>query len=155
MDSDLNPACWSWPIPEEIPEPFSESEVATLPPSIRVLVPSIRKLLASCPVELRRQTAFHDGQCARCGRKDTLVEDHDHTTGLFRGWLCRSCNTSEGVSSHPVFVKYRQRNPATILGATWEYIDPITKLPPRKRLEIEIDPDASLLNGNAVTSLGL
>jgi hypothetical protein len=59
------------------------------------------------------------------------------------------------MSSYPIFVKYRRRNPATILGATWEYIDPITKVPPRKRVADEIDPDASLLDGNAVTSLGL
>jgi hypothetical protein len=119
------------------------------------LVPSLRKLLASCPKEFRQQQAFHDGRCAVCGRKKELVEDHDHTTGLFRGWLCRSCNTKEGMSSHPVYVKYRQRNPATILDATWEYIDPITNAPPRKRLEHSIDPDGSLLDGNAVTSLGL
>jgi hypothetical protein len=155
MDSDLNPACWSWAIPNEIPGRVSEGDDADLLPAIRELLPAIRNLLASCPKELRRQRAFHDGRCAISGRRDTLVEDHDHTTGFFRGWLCRSCNTLEGVSSHRVFAKYRQRNPATILGATWEYIDPITKLPSRKRLEVEIDPNASLLDGNAVTSLGL
>ena len=64
-------------------------------------------------------------------------------------------HVGEGMSSHPVYVKYRQRNPAAILGTTWEYIDPITNLPPRTRIEHPIDPDASLLDGNAVTSLGL
>jgi hypothetical protein len=59
------------------------------------------------------------------------------------------------MSSHPIFVKYRRRNPATILGATWEYIDPITKAPPKKRLETKMNPGSSLLERNAVTSLGL
>ena len=98
MDSELHPACWSWPIPKKYPN-LSRKRDADLPPSIQALLPAIRKLLAYCPVELTHQQAFHDGRCAICGRKNELVEDHDHNTGLFRGWLCRSCNTSEGC--HP------------------------------------------------------
>ena len=45
--------------------------------------------------------AWQDGRCALCGfRYGPLVEDHCHTTGLVRGYLCRSCNTTEGVSDH-------------------------------------------------------
>jgi hypothetical protein len=36
------------------------------------------------------------GQCDICGKPDkgvgTHVIDHDHVTGLARGYLCRSCN---------------------------------------------------------------
>lgn len=36
--------------------------------------------------------------CECCGRPSTrrLNLDHDHKTGLFRGWLCYSCNISIG-----------------------------------------------------------
>ena len=45
--------------------------------------------------------AWQDGRCALCGFRDgPLVEDHCHTTGLVRGYRCRSCNTTEGVSDH-------------------------------------------------------
>ena len=32
--------------------------------------------------------------CECCGRSSpSLMLDHDHLTGAFRGWLCRSCNS--------------------------------------------------------------
>jgi hypothetical protein len=38
--------------------------------------------------------------CEMCGRHTNecgpLCLDHDHQNGNFRGWLCRSCNTSLG-----------------------------------------------------------
>jgi hypothetical protein len=40
--------------------------------------------------------------CEVCGRKGqrwsagTLCRDHDHVTGLFRGWLCHKCNLALG-----------------------------------------------------------
>ena len=40
--------------------------------------------------------------CEVCGRKGqrwsagTLCRDHDHATGLFRGWLCHKCNLALG-----------------------------------------------------------
>jgi hypothetical protein len=35
-------------------------------------------------------------KCELCGRVEALHLDHDHITHEFRGWLCRSCNTSLG-----------------------------------------------------------
>lgn len=45
--------------------------------------------------------AWQDGRCALCGFRDrSLVEDHCHDTGLVRGYLCRSCNVTEGKSDY-------------------------------------------------------
>ena len=62
---------------------------------------------------------WQDGRCAGCGLPDSsLVEDHSHKTGLIRGYLCRSCNTLEGVSDNARWIRWRAgMNPATILGA--------------------------------------
>ena len=37
-------------------------------------------------------------RCEACGGWDviSLCRDHDHASGLFRGWLCRSCNIGVG-----------------------------------------------------------
>lgn len=35
--------------------------------------------------------------CELCRRRKAVCLDHDHVTGLFRGWLCRSCNTALGA----------------------------------------------------------
>ena len=42
-----------------------------------------------------------DGACEICGVEPPnhgLHLDHDHETGAFRGWLCRSCNTAVGLA---------------------------------------------------------
>lgn len=96
------PACWSWPVPD-VPA-FADEGLAE------------RFLLH-----------WHEFRCALCGFPDFgLVLDHDHETGLVRGRLCRSCNISEGMGSAPVVLKYRQRNPASILGIQIVYWSPFT-----------------------------
>lgn len=35
-------------------------------------------------------------ECELCGKEAPLCYDHDHTTGKFRGTLCRSCNAAIG-----------------------------------------------------------
>lgn len=58
---------------------------------------------------------WNRGRCGVCGLKPArLVDDHDHYTNLFRGFLCRSCNTREGCSSDPVFDLWAERHPAII-----------------------------------------
>lgn len=37
-----------------------------------------------------------DKKCFACGETETLCFDHDHKTGLFRGFLCRRCNRTLG-----------------------------------------------------------
>lgn len=97
------PACWSWPVPEAR-EYANEGEASD---------------------------ALHEWQhgrgCAICGPGWDLVEDHDHKTGLVRGNLCHSCNIKEGWGNGtPPFLKYIERNPASILGVKVRYWSPFT-----------------------------
>ena len=34
--------------------------------------------------------------CEVCGDEGKICWDHDHATGLFRGWLCNRCNRTLG-----------------------------------------------------------
>lgn len=36
------------------------------------------------------------GSCPICLKVKKLVWDHDHDSGNFRGWICRSCNAALG-----------------------------------------------------------
>jgi hypothetical protein len=38
-------------------------------------------------------------QCEVCGEPGRTELDHDHTTGLVRGWLCRGCNAALGMAA--------------------------------------------------------
>jgi hypothetical protein len=51
------------------------------------------------PEEYARLMTAQCGLCAICKRssKQALGVDHDHTTGLVRGLLCRNCNTGIGL----------------------------------------------------------
>lgn len=86
------PACWAWDLPP-LPQPNSMMLV-------------------------------RDWQrgCAICGADRALCEDHDHGTGYSRGWLCDPCNLREGrKDAPPLFQKYRDRNPASMLGVVSRY----------------------------------
>lgn len=78
--------------------------------------------------------AWQRGRCAMCQVTDffdnRLVEDHDHESGLVRGLLCRSCNTSEPHNYSVAFVAWRAGfTPMKMLGLTETYISSFTGLP--------------------------
>jgi len=60
--------------------------------------------------------AIQKGTCATCPATFPLEWDHDHETGLIRGLLCKSCNTSEGKTRSGRFDAYRADPPA---GKRW------------------------------------
>lgn len=94
------PACWFLPVPEALSAPW--------PTSISLF-------------------EWQRGRCAICGeehqpRSGSLVMDHDHTTGLVRGWLCGNCNAAEGHSTlDGRFLNYRHWPPADIVGLRLPY----------------------------------
>jgi hypothetical protein len=56
-----------------------------------------RAAMVGCPPEPAPFTP------CRCGDAPKhLQADHDHTTGLFRGWLCRNCNSTLGMAKDSV-----------------------------------------------------
>jgi hypothetical protein len=66
---------------------------------------------------------FHSGRCGICGSLRASKLDHDHRSGLVRGWLCRSCNLKEGHADEPadVFARWRAVPSAAMLGVLIPY----------------------------------
>lgn len=107
------PACWSWPVSDEVvrllqrwSEPAGEMDWAE------------HALLMLEAVRL-----YDQRRCAICGLLGNEIEDHDHETGLVRGWLCVGCNVREGRTggTDNVFGRYRSRYPYMILGIREPY----------------------------------
>jgi hypothetical protein len=98
------PACWDWPVEDSHRTRTADDD------GWGMLV------------------EWQAGRCAICGGRSQFL-DHDHLTGLIRGWLCPSCNTQEGFAPNTpgtTFAMYRERNPATMLGVTIVYYSPFT-----------------------------
>lgn len=122
----LEPNCWLWTVPTdmELREQFLE-RFAQDPGGVRPLLAGY--------LEDRESLAWfafknwHNERCALCGvRPSPLVRDHDHRTGLIRGYLCQSCNIAEGMhrgEAEGPYAKYRARNPATMMGLSMTYTD--------------------------------
>ncbi|MFB7585357.1 endonuclease domain-containing protein [Streptomyces hydrogenans] len=124
------PACWSWPAApparDDVLRRFWDGIGITgySSKAISLLQETADALTGSDQEVLKAWQARRCAVCGETGRR--LVLDHDHATGLVRGWLCVSCNTREGLAAGPgtVFSGYRDRPPAAILGLTIRYRDP-------------------------------
>lgn len=102
----LEPECWAWPVPETLT--FADEWAAYL---------FLRHWNYVCAIGGHACAAYS----WRSGLH-RLVEDHDHDTGLTRGFLCNAHNSLEGAGScYPTVVKYRERPPAAILGIVHHY----------------------------------
>lgn len=60
--------------------------------------------------------------CEVCGckQKKRLFLDHDHALGIFRGWLCSTCNTALGMAKDSPFIL---RALADYLERAWYKVD--------------------------------
>lgn len=61
-----------------------------------------KKGYVPCVATPREIEVAFTGKCHVCGVPEMecrtrLHLDHDHATGVFRGWLCRKCNTALGL----------------------------------------------------------
>jgi hypothetical protein len=129
-----NPLCWYWPteLPgrAEVRRKFLGQAAGTgcTPEQTEVLW----KLECAADTLIGDEDGFlarwQAGRCAICGKARELVCDHDHATGLVRGWLCHSCNITEGTNQEPdtIFARYRERPPTAILGLAIRYLNPVT-----------------------------
>jgi hypothetical protein len=130
----VNPVCWYWPVQlppgGEAKQRFIEraERNGCTPGQAQVLWRLECAADAVTGGDAAALAEWQDGRCAICGKARDLVCDHDHATGLVRGWLCNSCNTLEGANQDPdtIFARYRERHPSRILGLTIRYLNPVT-----------------------------
>lgn len=125
-DLASDPACWAWPVPDDLENwTYPQGEVINDRLTDEALATLMDGPEAKASAILRR---WQSGRCAICGRHETLVADHDHSTGMVRGLLCRPCNTREGTYRSPntLYGRYRERHPTEMLGLQIRYRDPST-----------------------------
>lgn len=98
-DAFDDPSCWYWESPSEFPKSWSSSG------------------------QLAYLRVWHDGRCGVCGMVKPIVLDHDHRTGLARGYLCTRCNNMEAKSTKPrdEYACWRARPATEILGLRFAY----------------------------------
>lgn len=119
-----SPACWQWKPPgdsavERVRKTWMRDSLDLRPdePPAEPPEETLRWLL---------MINWQRGRCAICGKRPLrLVTDHDHETGLIRGFLCQSCNALEGYNPNwDINIRYRERSPAIICGVVATYYDP-------------------------------
>lgn len=92
------PACWRWPV-------HVKADVSMDDYALHELV-----------------TEWQGDRCAVCAlRMRDPKLDHDHVSGLVRGWLCRGCNLKEGHGGGLLFDRYREQHPTSMLGIQMQY----------------------------------
>lgn len=75
---------------------------------------------------------WQDDRCAFCGIRpwNGTVLDHDHTTGMTRGYLCQRCNLREARAMTEEWERWREGcNPAVMYGRSVLYISPFGRVP--------------------------
>lgn len=97
---------------------------------------------------------WQDGHCAACGAFDRsdLQLDHDHATGLIRGWLCLTCNYAEPGATDGALARYRERNPASMLGIQARYYHPFFGWAEPQTFTLALADDPSYLVAAAVAA---
>jgi ribosomal protein S14 len=105
------PACWRWKLPDAV---FFDR----LRRKLTAESPRYAAKLDEQDWRWQLMAAWQRDRCAICGRRRELIRDHDHETGLIRGFLCRQCNTQEGAGHHP---EYGAIHPALICGVREMY----------------------------------
>lgn len=119
-----DPACWGWATPNDLGSwtyPQGTDIDQRLSDDVVAIIMGDPESRAAAILE-----HWQNGRCAICGHRSGLVEDHDHVTGLVRGYLCRGCNTQEGIhrGDDNLFGRYRHRHPTLMLGLRIRYWDP-------------------------------
>lgn len=100
---------------------WNQEHKAEILPKARIRAREYRKLDKYKKAQARRMKKFKDklkaerlkiagrpqpDYCELCEEKAITVWDHDHKTGLFRGWLCDRCNRVLGsVKDDPILLK--------------------------------------------------
>lgn len=129
------PACWSW---DASPEAFAAlRDDALADRRHRITQAGITDVDLDEDLDYEVMFRWHAHRCAICGTRGDTYIDHDHRTGLVRGFLCASCNQAEGFHSEwrtrmclarhrgdpPYFIyrRYRERPPAAICGVARSY----------------------------------
>lgn len=76
---------------------------------------------------------WQGGLCGACAcrlAEETMHLDHEHRSGLVRGWLCGRCNVGEGID-----LTVRPPDPET--GEPWNW-DTYRRNPPARRMGITL-----------------
>lgn len=136
-----DPICWRWAVPDDLQNwTYPQGEDINDQLSADAVA-----LLMDNPESRASMILLHwqDGRCGICGHRRALVEDHDHITGLVRGYLCHACNTREGMyqDAESLFGRYRERHPAGMLGLQIRYWDPFARRYARPARQVPEDDD--------------